>query len=466
MRELTPYLHRRGTRLSNVWLYTFVSFFGVFFAFLPAGAMVQKFAFLIVMTSIFIRQKFKIYFPKGMLGYVFALLLLFFYSFISSYWLFESLTVALLVSQKYFFLILCLCAASQICVALSDPKNHTSLKRVIIFLVVTQFIFVIVKFLILGKIDEGFLIGSMHHNAGQLGFLFPALMIPVVCFLFYPKKIWLALGLILLLIGFGALNEKRSIFYLGPVIIVSSLYALRGKNLSLKSSWRNSLIICACLGLMSFLSNEIGSLSGAEAVNSISSDNRLMYLFSYAVEYLTMDYGGALQAMESVAIKDTNVQVGRIIVWAKGLDLMASSSTLHQLFGHGFGYVTPSEYINESDNLFTKLGFRGAISGALELFIEGGIIALGLILYLFISPLLHLLRLRRVLKKFKREGSRDYQASSITIILLLIFIFDFFFYSNILLSTLPLPVLFFMLIYTVNLSYQRAQRSRKTYGEA
>jgi len=395
-----------------------------------------------------------------------VLLLLLSYSFISSYWLFESFTVALLVIQKYFFLLLCLIAASQIYSVLRALQNQMPLKRIVIFLVGTQFLFVIVKFLILGKVDEGFLIGSMHHNAGQLGFLFPALMIPVVCFLFYPKKLWLTLGLILLLLGFGALNEKRSVFYLGLPIIFGCLYALRKENMSLKSILSISLILGIAYGLLSFFINKIGSLSGAEATLTIISENRIMYLYHYAVEYLTMDYGGALQAAELHAISDTNVQVGRVIVWAKGLDLMSSSSTLHQLFGYGFGYVTPSEYINESDNLFAKLGFRGAISGALEMLIEGGVIALGLFSYLFISPLLHLLRKRRALRKVGGKNSREYKASSITIILLLVFIFDFFFYSNILFSTLPLPLLFFMVIYTIRSPTNSTQSASKTYVRA
>jgi hypothetical protein len=428
----------------------------VIFALLPVGALVQKFVFAILLLYVLVQQNLKIYFPKGLKAYFFALILLSSYSFISSYWLHESLVVAFLVAQKYLFLILCFIVACQICYALSVQRNQIFLKRIVIFLVSTQFVFVVVKFLILGKIDEGFLIGSMHHNARQLGFLFPALMLPIIFFLFYPEKFLLTLALVLLLLVFGVLNEKRSVFYLGLPIIFGCLYALRSKNIKLSDMLKLFGIVLFSLGLLSFFSDKIGSLSGTEGAVKIVSENRIGFLFSYAIEYLTMDYDSILQGSESLAIFDTNVQVGRFIVWVKGLDLMFSSNILNQLFGYGFGYITPSEYINEADTMFSKLGFRGAISSALEIYIEAGIIGLTLLSYLFLSPFVHLFRKRRAIKKEIGKDSLEYKTTSLLIIGLLVFVFDFYLYSNILFSTLPLPLLFFMMLYTIHIPFSRA----------
>ena len=450
--NLDPSVTRRG----HVWSFILVSFFGVIFAFLPAGALIQKIVFAVVLLYIAGQQRFKIYFPKGIKSYFGVLTLLAMYSFISSYWLFGSLVIALLVAQKYIFLLFCLIAACQICSVIKAQKNQIFLKRIVKFLIASQFIFVLIKFFILGKIDEGFLIGSMHHSAGQLGFLFPALMIPVVCILFYPRRLWLTLGLILLLVGFGVLNEKRSIIYLGIPIIFSCIYALSSKNLSLSSILKGSLLLMITIGMLSFASNKIGSLSGTEAALSIASENRITYLYSYAIEYLTMDYGGPLQGSELDALSDTNVQIGRAIVWVKGTNFMFSSDTFNQLFGYGFGYITPSEYINASDTLFSRLGFRGAISSAMEVFIEGGMVGLTLCSYLLIAPFFSLVRKRRRIRKEVGKGSSEYKNTSILIIILLIFIFDFYFYSNILLSTLPMPLLLFIMIYTIYTPFKRA----------
>lgn len=450
--NLDPSVTRRG----YVWSFILVSFFGIIFAFLPAGALVQKIVFSVVLLYIAGQQRFKIYFPKGIKSYFGVLTLLAMYSFISSYWLFGSLVIALLVAQKYIFLLFCLIAACQICSVIRAQKNQIFLKRIVKFLIASQFIFVLFKFVILGKIDEGFLIGSMHHSAGQLGFLFPALMIPVVCILFYPTRLWLTLCLILLLVGFGVLNEKRSIIYLGIPIIFSCFYALRSQNWNVSSMLKGSFLLIILIGVLSFSSNKIGSLSGTEAALSIVSENRMTYLYSYAIEYLTMDYGGPLQGSELDAISDTGVQVGRVIVLVKGINFIFSSDTFNQLFGYGFGYITPSEYINASDTLFSRLGFRGAISSAMEIFIEGGMVGLTLCSYLLIAPFFSLVSKRRRIRKEVGKGSLEYKNTSILIIILSIFIFDFYFYSNILLSTLPMPLLLFMTLYTIYAPFKRA----------
>ena len=209
------------------------------------------------------------------------------------------------------------------------------------------------------------------------------------------------------------------------------------------------------IGMLSFASNKIGSLSGTEAALSIASENRITYLYSYAIEYLTMDYGGPLQGSELDALSDTNVQIGRAIVWVKGINLMFFSDTFNQLFGYGFGYITPSEYINASDTLFSRLGFRGAISSAMEVFIEGGMVGLTLCSYLLIAPFFSLVSKRRLIRKEVGKGSLEYKNTSILIIILSIFIFDFYFYSNILLSTLPMPLLLFITLYTIYTPFKR-----------
>ncbi len=461
MRDLSYSSDHSPIRQVSIWSYIFISFFGVVFALLPAGALIQKFVFATLLLYVLVQQNFKIHFPKGVKPYFFSLILLSSYSFLSSYWLHESLVVAFLVAQKYLFLILCLIVACQICYALSVQRNQIFLKRIVIFLISTQVFFVIVKFLILGKIDEGFLIGSMHHNAGQLGFLFPALMLPVIFFLFYPERFLLTLALVLLLLAFGVLNEKRSVFYLGLPIILGCLYALRSRNIKLSDTLKLFVILSFSLGLLAFFSNKIGSLSGTEGAVKIVSENRIGFLFSYAIEYLTMDYDGILQGSESLAVFDTNVQVGRFIVWVKGLDLMFSSHILNQLFGYGFGYITPSEYINEADTMFSKLGFRGAISSALEIYIEAGVVGLTILSYLFLSPFVHLLSKRSALKKKIGKDSLEYKTTSLLIIGLFVFAFDFYFYSNILFSTLPLPLLFFMILCTIHTPIKRANNDNR-----
>ncbi len=428
-----------------IWTYLFLAFFGIGFLALPGGAMLQKISISALCILILLAQGLKIKLPHGLKKYFLILIILTIFSAISSLVYSNSIMFMILVTQKYLFLIVSFIAASQIFSILKN-KNFKTLDKIIVTLVITQFIFVILKFSILGEIQEGFLIGSMSHNAGQLGFLFPAIMIPIVLLRFFNKNIKLAIILITMLILFAILNEKRAIFYLGPLIIFFSLISFLTIKLSLSNLLKSSAVFLLGLFFLSYFTSNIDSLSGEEG-SIETSGNQIEYLIDYGIAYLTMDYGGDLQSDYAQAIFDRNTQLGRVILWIRGLDLYFSSNIYYQIFGHGFGYITPSEYINPKDIIFQKLGFRGAISGALMNIIEGGLISFTLYSFLVLMPLTHLYKRYQDTKSNLNRSS--IKRIKILTIVQFVFIFDFFFYSTILFSTSPLPLLYFIQLFFI-----------------
>jgi hypothetical protein len=167
-----------------------------------------------------------------------------------------------------------------------------------------------------------------------------------------------------------------------------------------------------------------------------------MFAINYAVSYLTMDYGGPLQASYEEALRDVNVQVGRFVLVAEIVRWLQVADTTTLLVGLGFGTVTPSEWLGtEGDRLFDVLGTRGAISGAGLAVLETGLLGLALYLMLFAGAIQATLAERR---RAHTRLARNWFGT--VLVLIGVFAYDFFFYSLVLLRTLPLPFIFFSIL--------------------
>ena len=331
---------------------------------------------------------------------------------------------------------------------ISNRSSFQTTKNLLIVIILSQFFFVILKLLVLGGVNEGFLIGSMHHNAGQLGFLFPAILIPITVLIYSrDNRRWLMLILLVMLYLFAVINEKRAFFYLGLPILLISFYCVFKGAVSLKNGTMLFLALTSAFFLLMYTRKFIGSLSGTEG--DVITPSGFSFLFWYAYEYLTMGYGGALQGSEDLAAVDRNVQVGRFIVWAWGLEFFQKMELFDQIFGLGLGSLTPSSYLNSPDVMFQVLGFRGAMSGALHTLIEGGVIFFVLNNLLIILPLVRLLKSKMYYHRLNAQVSFENKLCSVLLVVWTVFVFDFYLYSMSLFATIPLPIIYVAFLFAM-----------------
>ena len=271
--------------------------------------------------------------------------------------------------------------------------------------------------LILHGVDEGFLIGFLSMTAGQLGFLFPCLMLIFICELFKDNSTRIFFFIFLFL--FGIINEKRSIVFFMPLIyLYYQGFSLKSFNLK-----RLALIFL----LYSFAISLIPSLN---IDNKIFGSVDIFYPFEYAVEYLTATYDGGLQGDQAEALVNTGSQYGRIALLQAITDLLDSFSISKILYGHGMGTFTLSQSAGTyfDDMMFRLLGFRGTLSSFLIIFLDSGALAL-LFFLTFLYKYLSLL----------------FNKKNLNYALLLIIFYDIFLYSDAFLKILPISIYFFTL---------------------
>jgi hypothetical protein len=411
-------------------LLVIASFGGGAFLFHPLGAVIYKAIIIgLCCATLFFVRHVRLNRENAVMSILLAFNM--FYFFIISLSYSGSIIDAVLIIQPYIILFILFLAFAQVDFS---GLRIDKISDLVAFLIILQFIMAIIKFSILGRVDEGFLIGTMSHNAGQLSFLFPAIFIPVVIFLF-RKKIVLASIFVIVLFLFSILNEKRSIIYLGPIILSFSVFAVSSHRLSLKSAFAAIIFLIAAGWMALKFSSVIPSLSGSEG--NIDADQGLEYLITYAIEYVFADYGGALQAAEELAAIDGNVQLGRFTLWFRILEVFQREDVFTIFFGYGGGFITPSAWVNSDDIMFDKLGFRGAVSGAGLSLLEGGLFGL------LLNALLFLTLFYEINKNFKVIRSPEcMRLNRILLVIFFVFLYDYLFYSIVLFRTQPMPVLF------------------------
>ena len=338
----------------------------------------------------------------------------------------------------------------------AESCKFDHIKSMFIAICVLQILFAIVKLLYHG-VDEKVLIGTMSHSAGQLGFLFPAIAVPILLFFLRENNRNLILLLVAGMFLFGIINEKRAIVYLLPLIFIFSLFANKTKQ-------RQSISKISVMHLLAIVTIPLlGIVLGPLFIPSLNVEGsyfgsfNVLHMFEYALDYLTMDYGGPLQGSFESARSDINIQVGRITLMLSIVNWFSELDWASRLFGLGLGTVTPSEWLGgHEDPLFRVLNTRGAISGAGVALIETGLVGLGLFVVLFLK--LFTITFKYSQKAQTVDARRWYRT---VIILLGVFAFDFFFYSTILLRTLPMPIIFFSIIASIPLAMEYDRRATR-----
>jgi hypothetical protein len=428
-------------------LIVYIAFSGVLFASFPLGSSIQK-AAIILLLLVHLIGKTQSEFSRSSIAIISPFFLYLTYCFISAYSVsgafFYAASALFPLSLGFVFYFYIITSKARL-----YPVDAVS--NTIILLCVIQIIFSIIKLFYHG-IDEKILIGTMSHVAGQLGFLFPAVAVPLIFYFMKNKNQYQMWLLIFGLIGFGVINEKRSIVFLMPLIIYASILANESPHRKYNRTKRITKIILISpfifvgvfLGVAYMPSLNIGAEYGG-AVN-------ILFAVEYAADYLTMDYGSSLQGSYESAMYDENIQVGRITLLFSIVEWLSNSSWPTQLFGVGFGTATPSEWLSgNNDRLFDVLGTRGAISGAGLALVETGIIGLGICIYFFLN--LH--RTIRIMVKRSEDINLSRWYKTVNVVFY-VFLYDFFFYSTAMLRTLPMPIIFFAVVATLSILRSRS----------
>lgn len=323
-----------------------------------------------------------------------------------------------------------------------SKKFFFEIKRFFIVVVVIQFLFSLLKVSLIG-IDEAYLIGTMSQGAGQLSFLFPAITIPIIIFIFNRKNKIAMFSLIFFMFMFGIIGEKRSTVFVLPLILLISFFLdSPQKKISTYYFIFFPVVLIILLIAMPLGISLIPSLNSSASFGGSVS---LLFALDYAIEYLTMDYGGPLQNSYEAAAYDRNTQVGRLTLWVHIVNWLYHADTMTQLFGVGFGKATPSSWITSDDDiLFNLLGTRGSISGAGLTLIESGIVG---ILFFISFFLLIFYKIKSVKKILYFSDSKRWM--NVVFVIMCVFALDFFLYSTVTFRTLPMPILFFTILSSV-----------------
>lgn len=424
---------------------------GAAFALLPYGDVIQKLA-IVSIAMISILSLGRTTFPKRAISLIWPFLAYLIVALISGFATSGSILYTIIAANYLLIGLLLYIWAIYFHV---NSKNIERIKAVLYIITFAQFLFSIIKFFTYG-IDEKYLIGTMSHSAGQLGFLFPAVIVPIIVFLSKKKNYFSTYMLIGAMFIFGIINEKRAIVYLLPLIVIASLL--------INQEFSKSILRRAFVGLMLTVP---ASLIGIYAIPSLNIENQYggeisaEHAFNYALDYLTMDYGDSLQGEYDKASSNTGIQVGRITLWASIYDWIRSTDGWTLLFGIGFGSVTPSMWLHDTgDLLFSTIKTRGAISGAGVSIIETGLIGFSLVTYFFIHIFI------RIISAHKNSRTRRIKIWFSTLFIIhTIFCFDFFLYSTVLLRVLPMPLIFFSMLASIfhaeNIEKSRSEKDIK-----
>tara|TARA_B100001027_G_C16261843_1_gene329864 strand:+ start:928 stop:2277 length:1350 start_codon:yes stop_codon:yes gene_type:complete len=449
--------------MKSIYFLILISFSGAFLLSLPAGSIIQKLPIILLAIFLMFQKSFYIY--KEYLSLFLLLLFFYVYAIGSNINFSSSLVQALIITAPYLTLFCLFLIMSKIDF---NHINVVNLKKIFLIIFFIQILFAFIKLGILGRVDEGFLIGTMSHNAGQLSFLFPALCIPIFVFMYAKKNIFFCIFLILLALLFGFINEKRSIIYLGPVIILFSFLMNSAYRIKLRDMAGSGFVFIIFGFLLLQFSSLIPSLSGSGQLNrgqALEQVGQLTYLFTYAYEYLFADFDSALQDTFENAIFNQNVQLGRLTLLIRSWELFLSSDFTTQLLGGGFGSYSYNEWtFSNQDRFFEENLFRGAFSGLLIILLEVGYV--GLIFHLLIFYSL-IKKIRFNTKNIRTDSYKRW--SRICYVFLFIFAYDFFFYSTVLFRTLPMPFIFILiymsLVYVLHLenNLTKEQNSRTNY---
>lgn len=327
-------------------------------------------------------------------------------------------------------------------IGVAGTKRLANLLTVLILVQAPVFIW---KWYAVG-VNEKFWIGTLSQTAGQLGLVFPMLVLSLVL-PWYLHKGRIVFALLILIFAFlPVVNEKRGVVIVIPAVLFFSIAAYiatkRGRDLicSNLNGWlssRGSLVLLVCFAVWGGATKLIPSLY-CENYQSCGKQT-----VQYISDYLKRDYASPMNLSRSSVDENTDIQLGRWELVRASFALIGEQGVMVTLAGFGAGAVNPSPHLgaDRSDIMYHKFGLRGTYSSALALLYEAGVIAvLSMIAFFYLLTAM-------VIKQIRTAGSDDRYLAGLGILLMIsVMAFDYFIYSITGWSSCTLAPLFFVAI--------------------
>lgn len=309
-----------------------------------------------------------------------------------------------------------------------DGSASRRLLLLIIGLLLLQLPFFAYKWIVIG-IEEKHWIGALSHTAGQLGLIFPMLVLSMLLPLYLAVGRWP----IVLVVAYSLLpviNEKRAVVVMVPFLIAASVlayarlsqrYCESGIEIPRISVGKLVALIVVCLIVW------ISSVKLIPSLQCTDNEPCAVQVIKYGQNYLLRDYLSPMNLSETSKDQNTNIQLGRLTLLKESFATLADTSWGTLVFGLGGGAINPSPNLgpDRADIMYKKFGIRGTYSFGLMLLWEGGIAAVIAAAGFFV---LLSWALYQQLERGRTRASILFGSG--VILMLAVLAFDFFVYST------------------------------------
>ncbi|MBK1681855.1 hypothetical protein CKO20_15900 [Rhodocyclus tenuis] len=257
-----------------------------------------------------------------------------------------------------------------------DEVASRRLLLLIASLMLLQLPFFAYKWMVIG-VEEKHWIGALSQTAGQLGLIFPMLVLSLILPRYLASGSWLVL-LILIYSFLPIINEKRAVIIVLPALFfaaamtyvrISSRYRCNGIDLQRMTLGKLAPLIVVLLTIW------ISSVKLIPSLQCAGDGPCVQQTVKYGSDYLFRDYLSPMNASKLSKEENTNIQLGRLMLIKESTLTLADKGWETLFFGLGGGAINPSPNLgpNRTDIMFDKFGLRGTYSFCLMLLWEGGI---------------------------------------------------------------------------------------------
>ena len=230
---------------------------------------------------------------------------------------------------------------------LNVPLDGAASRRLLLLigsLMLLQLPFFAYKWMVIG-VEEKHWIGALSQTAGQLGLIFPMLVLSMLL----PRYLAAGGWVILFIMAYSFLpviNEKRAIMVMLPALFIAA--AITFVRLSSRH-WSNEIsiprmsygklvpLIVICLAVWISSVKLISSLQCTDEAPSCTTQ-----VIKYISDYLLRDYSSPMNASATPKEENTNIQLGRFTLIKESALILADKCCHTLFFGLGGGAINPS----------------------------------------------------------------------------------------------------------------------------
>ncbi|MCB1959395.1 MAG: hypothetical protein KDE68_02535 [Rhodocyclaceae bacterium] len=253
-----------------------------------------------------------------------------------------------------------------LCAPVSDALRRRLLGLLAILVALQVFVCAL-KFALFG-VNEKAWIGTMTQSAGQLGLLMPAMALGFAwAFGLVRARIALAATFALMIAAVGVVSEKRATMFLAPAIpmLTLTIWLLVGRFARIRRE-RPSRMALHYLVAVTTVSAIVG-LGSLVVIPSLNAENPKYVLYGthsvidYIRVYLTRDYDSPMNISKTSIDDNQNIQLGRLLLLKRAVDLSLDQPLPVALTGHGGGWLLEHRFLPHKggDVLYDRVGLRG-----------------------------------------------------------------------------------------------------------